>query len=200
MPNRIGDDAAVRFGSGNALGAWMMEKPPRIRGCRIDFNEQATSPSPAWGTTATWLFAWCLLTTASCEYVYTAGVAVIPAPGVSVDTTRDVALALMARIARQHRLDDKSVQNLHRQGWAACFERNAVQLCGKTHEQEVQFMVYYRAPTPLSDSIHRELFDSLRVRFGPSKVRECQWESMGEASGCPPLAIAHLSASEVTPR
>jgi hypothetical protein len=65
-------------------------------------------------------------------------------------------------------------------------------LCGKVLDGEIQFKVYQSKSaqfTPWADSLRRELLDSLRVQFGPERVRECEWHaaSVASRSGCPPL-------------
>jgi hypothetical protein len=140
------------------------------------------------------LFALCSLCLVSCDPFGSAAIAFVPRPDASVDTTRDAAFALVSRVAQRRGLEQIPARNINSGlGWAYCLIRGSLILCGKVHAEEVQFLMYQRGYlTAASDSVRREILDSLRSQFGSSQVRECSWQNAppGQSSGCPPPASA----------
>ena len=114
---------------------------------------------------------------------------VAPPPSPRGDSSPTAAFVLVERILEGHGL--KPWGPLERaQNWRACYGLNTLKICEKAIDGEAQFEMiergYFR---PRSDSLRRELLDSLRARFGPDAVRECRrWQSGSDPSrdGCPP--------------
>ena len=140
------------------------------------------------------LVALCALGMAACDTVGSAAIALAPRPDAGADTTRAAALALVSRVAQRRGLEPIPPRNLNTGlGFAYCLTRRGLFLCGKVHAEEAQFLMYQLGYlTAASDSVRREILDSLRSQFGASRVRECRWENAppGQSAGCPALALA----------
>lgn len=109
------------------------------------------------------------------------GIAIAPRPSAAPDSVSQVAFALAARISMRHGVPAIDPRQTGEEGWGTCFERGKFYLCGKQVGSETQFHSWQWGLffSPLADSVRRELLDSLRTEFGPSNVRTCNWQSVG---------------------
>lgn len=134
----------------------------------------------------------CCLATSGCDPATGAALAAAPPPAVASDSAGSMAFALARRVAQRHGLKPVHRGELGGQGWQECFARSAFVFCGKLHDKEVQFLFFQSFRIhfgPLADSVRRELRDSLRAEFGPSRVHDCDWRVASDprGSGCRPL-------------
>lgn len=118
-------------------------------------------------------------------------IAVAPAAEASLDSAGRVAIALVERVTARRGLKPHDPGEAFRAGreGVICFASRGLIVCGNVKTPEVQFSLTEVGSigfTPWADSVHREVMDSLRVEFGASRVRECEWEA--PRRGCPPLA------------
>ena len=126
------------------------------------------------------------------------GIAIALPPGANVDSAAVVAFAAVASVAQRRSLELSSPLGTGDVGWRQCFADPTTKdamfritaLCGKVYDGEAQFWLSQRGKgfTAHTDSLRRELLDTLRSRFGEHSVRECKWEWRGtkdhRASGC----------------
>jgi hypothetical protein len=134
----------------------------------------------------------CLLMTVACDPVRNAGIAVSARPGIAVDSSQSAgfardAFALAERVARRRGLELANPNNQ----WNMCAAKRDLwplfQFCGRVNDGEPQFLLSQMGKlrfTPSTDSLRRELLDSLRDRFPRDSVRECEWVA---ERGCRPL-------------
>ena len=106
------------------------------------------------------------------------------------DSSTAEAFALVERIVERHGLTPWPMTD-RAKNWRTCLGLQTLHICGKTIDGEAQFRMIDRGYwKPNSESLRRELLDSLRARFGTAAVRECRrWQAGSDASrdGCPPL-------------
>ena len=133
-----------------------------------------------------------LLLASACDPAKAAYFAVAPQPSPGDSSTTD-AFALVERIVERHGLTPSQIRD-GEQYWRFCLGVRTLSICGKTIDGEAQFQMIERGYwRPRSDSLRRELLDSLRPRFGTAAVRECRrWQAGRELGrdGCPPLRSA----------
>ena len=126
----------------------------------------------------------------ACDPGYAKYFAVAATPSGVPDSSINVAFNLVNRIAERHGLTPWRPTDAEH-NWRTCVGLNSLRVCGKTIQGEAQFMIAeYGRPRPKSDSLRRELWDSLRTTFGPAAVRECRWRASATDSrldGCPPV-------------
>lgn len=112
---------------------------------------------------------------AACDPLTSKAIAVAPQPEVGTDNSARVALDLARRLATRRGLEKYVPGDMAEQGWAQCFARWPLHLCGKVREGEVQFSMFMPGVgfSAEGDSLWRQLQDSLRATFGASAVRGC---------------------------
>lgn len=130
-----------------------------------------------------------------CDRYAIAAIAISPNPAVVADSARSDAFSVAARAAARHGLEPFQARGPEANvDWKECFAKRGLALCSKLLEHEPQFLImeYGTRLSPRADSLRRELLDSLGVRFGAARVRECTWESPRDPrqSGCPPRSPA----------
>ena len=115
----------------------------------------------------------------ACEPIAAAGISVAPRPGTSAESVKGPAFATAELVARMYQMtEETNAEHVTQQGWQECFNRGPVQVCGKSTDSAIQFLIRdfpHRHLTPWADSLRRELFDSLRARFDTQFVRPCEW-------------------------
>jgi hypothetical protein len=129
----------------------------------------------------------------ACDPAHFAYFAISPHPNEGSDSGLAAVFSLVERIARRHGLSaQRPIDPV--EGWRACFGAHSVTICGKTLDNEAQFTLSewsgfggFHAAT---DSLRREMLDSLRAAFGTAAVRECRWRRSStdaRKDGCPVL-------------
>jgi hypothetical protein len=114
-------------------------------------------------------------------------IAVSPPHAMPLDSALAHAVALTQRFGARYGLDPYTDPYQAQEHFALCMAHESYFLCIKTSRGEVQFRDYNAGRfTARTDSLHRELADSLRTMFGAERVRACSWRSErpSKESGC----------------
>ena len=126
-------------------------------------------------------------------------IAVVPPPGMSVDSTARLAFSVVERVTARYGLKPGDPNEALRRGpKPTCFSERSLLVCGQVNGPEVQFslsQVKSIGFTPWADSVRTALLDSLRVAFGTFRVHECkyEWDWRAQRGGCPLLAARDTS-------
>lgn len=134
------------------------------------------------------LIAICLCSVVvACDPVRSAYISVVPHPAAStggegssvrLDSIEQAAFALVARVAARRGLeplDPKHDATLNGK-WRECLVRESLLVCERTIDNHIQFWMSSRLPAvSQSDTLRRELADSLSARFGEFDVRVSDW-------------------------
>jgi hypothetical protein len=116
------------------------------------------------------------------------GISLLPG-GEEPEAMAEQALALVTRIAERHRLAPAASQEEERLGEAwNCWIDERRGLCAKRTDAEVQFRISNvgRGIAPQTDSLRKEVGDSLRARYGPDRIRSCEWRRERDMSRAAP--------------
>jgi hypothetical protein len=116
------------------------------------------------------------------------GIAVTLAESMSVDSALTQTVALTRRLGGSRGLHPYTDPYQSQNRFALCMAHDTYFLCVKSKDGEVQFRIYQSMAhfTAQADSLNRELVDSLRMAFGATHVRDCDWrlERPPKESGC----------------
>jgi len=145
-----------------------------------------------------WLLRGALIATAAaCDPTIGSGIAVAPTPAVGPATLERNVRHTAENVARRNGMEpEDDPDHVEDNGWVQCFHRGGLRLCAKTVGASTQLLLTQFPTfhfTPWADSVRRELLDSLRARFGPDGVRECEWNTRTNA-----CADAHPTRSTRT--
>lgn len=104
----------------------------------------------------------------------------------NADSAARAAFAIAENAARRYGLHVFRSGSDDSDPWATCFTKNTFVLCGRAVTNEIQFRMYEMRTTrfsPWADSLHAQLFDTLRTYFGARNVRKCRWHAARPPEG-----------------
>lgn len=117
---------------------------------------------------------------AGCDRVRVASIAIVPSIAARPDSAASLssaaqdALSLGARLASKYGLTRHTPTSTG--GFSECFaDTETLQLCMRTTGSEVEFRLSELLGVSKGEPLRRELADSLRSRFGESRVRVSEW-------------------------
>lgn len=102
------------------------------------------------------------------------------------NTEREV-VTLTERVAARHGFAPTQVVDDDIERWTACWSRDPAVLCEKIYQGEIQYHMWQQGRLNADARRFRaELADSLRARYGATRVRDCAaWRVPDDAeSGC----------------
>lgn len=115
-----------------------------------------------------------------CHPIVVASITVFPSPMVGrdsvaiQDTEAKAAMSLASRLATGYGLEQQALTGTG--GFDACFvNKETLQLCMKLTSTEVSFRLTEILGASKGEPLRRALADSLRNRFGESRVRVSEW-------------------------
>ena len=111
-----------------------------------------------------------------CDPVRGVDFALVPSPAASVDSTKQIAFALATRIGAKYGLTEIGRRSFETADSSQCVMGASTRLCAITDRYLIRFDLIQAGAmrfSPRVQQLRREFEDSLRARFGPEQVRDC---------------------------